>query len=65
MGKKSPDMGDEEQSRRFVETAKKLETDESGKSFDRAMVIISPNEGRRSADQDDQTSRSHLRLPDP
>lgn len=38
---------DPEQSRRFAETAKRLETDESGKVFEKAMNVIanqtSPN----------------------
>ena len=33
---------DRGQSQRFVETAKKLEADESGKSFEKAMKAISP-----------------------
>ncbi|MGD9659979.1 MAG: hypothetical protein AB7U63_01770 [Porticoccaceae bacterium] len=32
---------DKEQSRRFIETAKELESDESGSAFDRAMGILS------------------------
>ena len=33
---------DKEQSARFVETARKLESDESGKEFERALKIIRP-----------------------
>ena len=31
---------DKEQSRRFVETAEKLEADESGKAFERALTAV-------------------------
>jgi hypothetical protein len=35
--KPKPEPDDTEQSQRFVETARKLEVDESGKSFERAI----------------------------
>jgi hypothetical protein len=40
--KKSPERppDDKEQSARFVETAKALESDESGKEFERAFELI-------------------------
>ena len=38
--KKNPDPDDKEQSQRFVETAKALESDESGKLFERALKSI-------------------------
>ena len=31
------------QSKRFVETAKKLEVDESGKSFEKAFQVLTPH----------------------
>lgn len=38
-----PKSDDEKQSQRFVETARKLESDESGKEFERAFVtVVSP-----------------------
>lgn len=43
--KRKPD--DPEQSKRFEETAKRLDTDESGKTFEKAMEVIathSPDE---------------------
>lgn len=33
-----------EQSQRFVETAKELESDESGKSFEKAIRAVSPKQ---------------------
>jgi hypothetical protein len=38
--KKKPPLYDKEQSDRFVETAKKVEVDESGKAFKRAMQSL-------------------------
>jgi hypothetical protein len=32
----------EEQSQRFVETARELECDETGKTFERALKVIAP-----------------------
>ena len=40
--KKKPEPDDKEQSARFVETAKALESDESGKTFERALRKIVP-----------------------
>lgn len=40
--KPKPEPDDKEQSSRFVETAKSLGVDESGKHFDRAMKSIIP-----------------------
>ena len=37
---KKPKRDDKEQSQRFVETAKQLEVDKSGKSFDRALKAV-------------------------
>jgi len=37
---KKPEPDDKEQSARFFETAKALESDESGKAFERALKII-------------------------
>ena len=39
---KPPDLKGETQFDRFVETAKALEVDESGKAFERAMEVIVP-----------------------
>lgn len=39
---KKPKPDDKEQSKRFVETARKLEVDESGKAFEKALKNISP-----------------------
>jgi len=38
--KRKPKPDDKKQSQRFVETARKLEVDESGKKFNRAIDII-------------------------
>ena len=47
MKKKSEDLknikkDDEKQSQRFVEAARELESDETGKSFDKAIKMIAP-----------------------
>jgi hypothetical protein len=42
--KQKPD--DKEQSQRFVETARELEADESGKSFDKALKNVVPKKTR-------------------
>ncbi|MEZ5933324.1 MAG: hypothetical protein R3F54_15515 [Alphaproteobacteria bacterium] len=48
--KKEPDedrIEDEEQYARFIETARKLGTDESGEKFERAMgEILKPKKGK-------------------
>jgi hypothetical protein len=42
MPKKKRRDTQEKQSRRFVETARALEADESGKAFERALKVIVP-----------------------
>lgn len=43
MTKKSkPQPNDDEQSKRFIETAKELASDESGKEFERVFGVIIP-----------------------
>lgn len=37
----------EEQSARFIEAAKRLEADESGRSFVRALKVIAPKKPKR------------------
>jgi hypothetical protein len=52
MGKKqTPKPDDAKQSQRFVETARKLGSDESGKAFDLVIGVIAPakNAYRRKA----------------
>lgn len=39
---KPPDLKGETQFERFVETAKALEADESGKAFERALDVVMP-----------------------
>lgn len=39
-GKKAKPISQKEQSERFKETARKLESDESGEAFDRAMDTL-------------------------
>lgn len=39
---KPPELKGKTQFQRFVETAKALEVDESGKEFERAMKVIAP-----------------------
>lgn len=41
--KKKREPDDKEQSQRFVETAKQVEVDESGKTFERALDALSPH----------------------
>ena len=47
MAKKKLRDSQAEQSRRFLETARKLDVDESGKKFDRAMTIVAPPTKRK------------------
>jgi len=47
-GKRKPKLEDKEQSRRFVETARKLEADESGKAFKRALVQVVNSNTKKS-----------------
>lgn len=43
MGKKTkPEPDNKEQSERFIETARELESDESGKAFERVVNKITP-----------------------
>lgn len=44
--KPKPEPDDKEQSSRFVETAKSLGVDESGKNFDRAMNLVAPSKSK-------------------
>ena len=48
---KKPKPDDKEQSQRFVETAKQLESDESGKSFEKALENIKVSEFPKSSDE--------------
>lgn len=45
---KPPDLKGKTQFDRFVETAKSLEVDESGKAFERAMKVIAPAKSKSS-----------------
>lgn len=49
MAKEKPDKDDKEQSQRFVETAKELEADKSGRSFHKAVRSIAPNDSTSKA----------------
>ena len=40
--KPKPKLDDKAQSRRFVETARDLESDESGQAFEKALKIVVP-----------------------
>lgn len=42
MAKRKPEPDDKEQSKRFVETARALEAEQNGKSFERAVKTIVP-----------------------
>ena len=46
---KPPDLKGGTQFERFIETAKALEVDESGKAFKRAMKVIAPTKKPRRA----------------
>ena len=46
MTKSKPTPDDPEQSKRFIETAKKLETDESAIAFERVIKKILPEKKR-------------------
>lgn len=50
-----PEPDDPEQSRRFVDTARSLEVDESGKVFDRAFGIVKTNQAKERHSDDDKT----------
>lgn len=48
-----PIPDDAEQSKRFEEDAKRLEVDESGKSFERAIgVVVPPKKSQSDSEQD-------------
>jgi hypothetical protein len=40
--KPKPEPDDKEQSKRFIDTARELEVDESGKDFDKALNTLIP-----------------------
>lgn len=44
--KPRPEPDDPEQSKRFVEAAHELESDESGNSFEQALTIVKPDRRR-------------------
>ena len=46
--KPKPKLTDKKQSERFIETARELEADESGESFERAFEKIAPPKTRSS-----------------
>ena len=54
--KRKPKKDDIEQSRRFVETARELEADESGEDFDDAMDSLAKPSDRRSRPSEKQSS---------
>jgi len=43
-GKKAKKLSQKEQSERFIKTARELESDESGESFDNAVETVLQNE---------------------
>lgn len=43
-------LDDDTQSKRFVETARKLEVDESGEAFERAITVIAEKQKRLQQD---------------
>jgi hypothetical protein len=45
--RKEPELKPKEQFKRFMETAKKLEVDESGKDFERAFKKAVPSKGTK------------------
>jgi hypothetical protein len=47
-GKKAKPLSQKEQSERFKETARRLEVDESGGAFERAMKRVLPPKGQPS-----------------
>jgi hypothetical protein len=47
--RKEPELDPKEQFKRFVETAKKLEVDESGKDFERAFKKAVASKRRKSS----------------
>ena len=44
--KPRPEPDDPEQSKRFVDVARDLESDESGNSFEQALAIVKPDRSR-------------------
>lgn len=55
---KPPDLKGKTQFERFVETAKALEVDESGKAFERAIEVIAPPKPA-----EDRSDPSEWKLP--
>jgi hypothetical protein len=58
--KPKPEPDDKEQSERFKETARQLETDESGEAFDRAFGVVTStkNTGKKDAEKDSASNPS-------
>jgi hypothetical protein len=52
--KPRPEPDDPEQSKRFVDTAKQLEVDETGTWFDRAFGAVKPSKARESCRDDEK-----------
>jgi hypothetical protein len=46
-GRKAKKLSQQEQSERFIETARELEADESGKNFERALRAVASEHKRR------------------
>lgn len=48
--KPNPPPDDAEQAARFIETAKQLEADKTGKKFERALGVVVPVQQKRTND---------------
>lgn len=51
MAKAKPKPDEKSQKERFIETAREVEADESGKAFERALKKVIPPQVRRSRSQ--------------
>ena len=49
--KPNPPPDDEDQAKRFIDTAKALESDKTGKAFNRAMAILVPSSSNHATNK--------------
>lgn len=51
--KPTPEPDDKEQSQRFIEDAKRLEADEDGDAFMKAMTVLAPSKDKPKPESND------------
>lgn len=56
--KPNPPPDDEDQAKRFIETAKMLESDKTGKTFDRAIGVVVPSIPQESINKKNQSHKA-------